>query len=139
MFYMYIYICIHYRFINCAVSKSRYLDPTIHALIVHRCTRSFSDPQPLATCSQQADTLTPSMLAQGDNQAQVFWAPWPTQWVFSEANSVHFPVILDGLPHSYTVDLRAAATYNGTILGLRFDPVVTGAPGAWVDLYSITR
>lgn len=70
------------------------------------------------------------------DQAEVFFAGG--DGVFSASKRLPFTVIPDGAIHTYVVDLASHSLYTGTITRLRFDPVVTRAPGDRVDLYSIT-
>jgi hypothetical protein len=61
--------------------------------------------------------------------------PHPSLW--QAQHVVNFVVLPDGAWHTYTVHLAGAPGYNGTIVQLRFDPAVAGAPGAWVNVSRI--
>lgn len=77
---------------------------------------------------------------QHDETAQLFWLRRDAAG-FSAADSVSFPIVADGAPHSYAVNLAAApppANYTGVIVELRFDPVGAGAPGATVVVHSVS-
>ncbi|MCK4871787.1 MAG: hypothetical protein KAS72_03580 [Phycisphaerales bacterium] len=69
------------------------------------------------------------------DQAEVYFAG--SDGAFSASKRVPFTVIPDGGVHTYEVDLSSHSLYTGIITRLRFDPVVTRAPGDSVDLYSI--
>ncbi len=70
------------------------------------------------------------------NQAEVFWQIPGAG--FSETRRVQFGVKPDGRYHTYAVDLASSPAYNGTITGLRFDPVFAAEGGAYVDVASIS-
>ena len=73
--------------------------------------------------------------ASNSTTGQIFWAKQARN--FNEQNSITFDVKADGLWHEYEVDLSQVATYTGPMYGLRFDPVVTGAPESYINLASI--
>ena len=50
-----------------------------------------------------------------------------------------FPVKGDGQFHTYVVDLQSSPDYRGNITGLRFDPILTGAPGEYVEVAYISH
>ena len=62
---------------------------------------------------------------QNDTQAQLFFqrADMPS---FDEYHVATFFVVADAAFHTYTVDLSQVDGYNGTIVAIRFDPVVAG-------------
>jgi hypothetical protein len=53
-------------------------------------------------------------------QGQLFWSS--DSQATSEPASVHFPIVPDGAPHEYTLDLKANPHWRGRITLLRFDP-----------------
>ncbi len=74
--------------------------------------------------------------------AKLYWAvdndgpPWRA--VVHEPQSVQFDVLLDDEFHTYTIDMTACPNYKGLITQLRFDPVVLGSNGDYVDVRHIT-
>ena len=71
---------------------------------------------------------------QASTEAQVFWNPYGVGQHFDETHSMSFTIIPDGAYHVYEVDLSQSASYTGSGFGLRFDPVVSGTKGAYVDI-----
>jgi hypothetical protein len=69
----------------------------------------------------------------GRNQGQLFWET-NNSGTFSEALSCRFPVLADGQYHTYELNLSATNTYQGLITRLRFDPVISGDAGDYVDV-----
>lgn len=57
---------------------------------------------------------------------------------FAEERSVTFDIIPDDRYHTYVVDLAGSKGYQGTITGIRFDPIDRGAQGEYVDLMYIS-
>ncbi len=57
---------------------------------------------------------------------------------YSEERSVTFDIIPDDRFHTYVVDLSRSPGYQGTITGIRFDPVDKGLPSEYVDLMYIS-
>ena len=49
----------------------------------------------------------------------------------------NFDVIADGSWHTYTVILSGSFEYNGVIVQLRLDPVLSGQSGAWCNVSRI--
>lgn len=70
----------------------------------------------------------------GDS-AQLFWST-PRSQAYSEANSVHFPVLPDGVMRSYRIPLAGVAGWHGRIRSLRLDP--PGDTGSRVELCAIS-
>ncbi|MFO7916334.1 MAG: FlgD immunoglobulin-like domain containing protein [Candidatus Krumholzibacteriales bacterium] len=70
------------------------------------------------------------------DQAELFFAG--ADGVFSSERRLTVTVVPDGEVRSYEVDLASHPLYAGAITRLRFDPVITQAPGDMVDLYAIT-
>jgi hypothetical protein len=65
-------------------------------------------------------------------RAEVFWrAPGAD---FAGERRVEFGLVNDGQFHTYAVDLASSPFYTGLIEALRFDPVLSGEPGATVDV-----
>ena len=73
--------------------------------------------------------------ASNSTTGQIFWAKQARN--YDQQNSITFDIKADGLWHEYEVDLSQVATYTGPMYGLRFDPVVNGAPGSYIKLASI--
>jgi hypothetical protein len=69
--------------------------------------------------------------------AKVFWSRFDKPG-FSENQSVSFQLIADGKFHVYHVNLASCSDYQGTITGLRFDPVPGGTPGDFIRIKSIS-
>ena len=69
--------------------------------------------------------------------AEVFWLTRDGP-AFSAERRVTFPLINDGRFHTYEVDLAASPAYRGKITLLRFDPVLTGTPGDYVEVRFIS-
>jgi hypothetical protein len=74
---------------------------------------------------------------QHDTTAQLFYQTAAMPPGFDADHVVTFSIIDDGDWHSYAVPM-AGGNYSGVIVGLRFDPVVAGAPGAWVNVSCIS-
>ena len=70
--------------------------------------------------------------------ADLFWAPTPNDYAFSDLRHRPFVVVPDGRFHSYRVDLAASPSYRGLIGGLRLDPVADAEPGGLVDVTCIS-
>ena len=74
--------------------------------------------------------------------AQLYWEvdnegkPWKAD--IRESQSAQFDVFLDDEFHAYTIDLAACPSYKGLITQLRFDPVILGSNGDYVDVRHIT-
>jgi hypothetical protein len=69
-------------------------------------------------------------------RAEIFWSV-PGEG-FSAERKIEFEIIPDGKFHIYTIDLASAPKYTGTITGLRFDPVSSGARGDYMDIASLS-
>ena len=69
--------------------------------------------------------------------AQIYWNYRGLGEFFDEVHSVHFSIVPDGRYHDIPISLSSSPNYSGDIFGLRFDPVVTGNKGAYVDIASI--
>jgi Divergent InlB B-repeat domain len=70
------------------------------------------------------------------SQAQLFWRSGGD---FSEENSLRFAVKPDDKWHTYILDLAGRPGWQGSITGLRLDPVSAGGePGGYVDVASIS-
>ncbi len=65
---------------------------------------------------------------------QLFWERENGALPFSEAQSIRFPVTNDGQFHDYVLPLAPIPTWSGFISRLRFDPVVEGRPGDYVEI-----
>ncbi len=74
-------------------------------------------------------TLTTSL---ADQHAQFYWIP-PGGGA-TEAQSISWPLIGDGQPHLYRLDLAALPSWRGPIAKLRLDPVTAGAGQARTTL-----
>ncbi len=70
-------------------------------------------------------------------RAELFWAT-REQPGFAGERSIAFEIKPDGKFHTYRVHLAESPQYKGTITGLRFDPVPSGAPGEYADIASIS-
>lgn len=77
-------------------------------------------------------------VTQASTEAQLFWNRVGFGQNFDESDSVHFPIKADGRFHVIEVDLSTSPNYKGSMFGLRFDPVVTGTDGAYVNIAYIT-
>lgn len=75
---------------------------------------------------------------QVSTDAQVFWNTVGLGQNFEEANSVHFSIVADGKFHLIEVDLSKSPSYKENVFGLRFDPVVMGTKGSYVNIAFIT-
>jgi hypothetical protein len=80
--------------------------------------------------------------APGAMVGQLFWA-CDTQGdvslgAFSEPQSIRFDVLPDGQFHTYELDLWSCPAYQDLIVNLRFDPVIRGSDGDWMDLMAIS-
>jgi hypothetical protein len=73
----------------------------------------------------------------GTAQAQIFWDV-DNAGSFSEQRSLRFSPILDGAFHTYALDLSASESYRGLISQLRFDPIVRGQSGDYVEVAFIS-
>lgn len=74
----------------------------------------------------------------GNNSAQVFFNAEGLGPKFDEQHSVSFPIIADGKFHAYKVNLSPNPQYKGAMFGIRFDPIASGKPGAYVEIASIS-
>ena len=73
-------------------------------------------------------------MTQVSTEAQLFWNRVGFGQNFNERDSVHFSVRADDQFHIIKVDLFESPNYTGNMFGLRFDPVVTGTHGAYVNI-----
>lgn len=64
---------------------------------------------------------------------QLFWEV-DNAGGFSEEQSLRFNVIPDGQFHTYALDLSSCSSYHGLISQLRFDPILSGSAGDYMDL-----
>lgn len=64
----------------------------------------------------------------GPGKAEVFWSVLGKKG-FAAERRVEFAIQPDGKPHTYEVDLSSSPQYQGTITGLRFDPIDSGRDG----------
>jgi hypothetical protein len=48
-----------------------------------------------------------------------------------------FPIKPDGKFHRYVIRLADSPSYQGPVIGLRFDPVPSGQAGDWLKVKSI--
>jgi len=85
----------------------------------------LSDPKP--------ETALGQLYFEVNNEGK----PWIGD--FHDSQSIVFPIIPDGQFHTYVLDLSSCPTYQGTITQLRFDPVVRGSQGDYVDVKFITH
>ena len=74
--------------------------------------------------------------------AQLYWEVdnegQPYRADMHESQSAQFDVLLDDQFHTYTSDLAACPEYKGLITQLRFDPLIIGSAGDYVDVRHIT-
>lgn len=73
----------------------------------------------------------------GRATAQVFWNTNGAGG-FAPERSATFPLVVDGQYHIYAVNLATNSTYTGLITQLRFDPALSGDPGDYVDVATIS-
>lgn len=83
------------------------------------------------------DTIVISMrVPEGSNTTGQMFFLTDTDPDWSEANSVVFDVVSDGMFHEYVLEMSAASGWNGIVTRLRFDPVETA--GATLNIDHIT-
>jgi hypothetical protein len=70
-------------------------------------------------------------------KAELYWRVVDQEGT-SPKRMISFPVNPDGQYHTYEVNLASVPTYQGTITGLRFDPIPNGSPGEYVDVAYIS-
>jgi hypothetical protein len=73
----------------------------------------------------------------GNTNGEVFYRV-PGQPGFSADRHVVFPIVPDNVFRTYEVDMASSPNYRGVITGLRFDPVMAGSPGNYVDVVFIS-
>ena len=73
------------------------------------------------------------MSVDAGTDGQLFWATSSSP--FSETQSLHFPTIQDGKPHTYVIDVGKAGAWSGHITQLRVDPTTT--PGSHATLIAV--
>jgi hypothetical protein len=73
----------------------------------------------------------------GDLLGQLFWDV-NNSGTFGDTRYIYFPIINDGAYHTYAIDLSSVSSYTGLISQLRFDPVIRGAAGDYVDIQFIS-
>ncbi len=69
--------------------------------------------------------------------AQLFWKTDDNPQ-FPPKNFIQFSVKPDGQIHTNEIDLSSSDRYRGDIVGLRFDPVLSGREGEYVEVISIS-
>jgi hypothetical protein len=103
-----------------------------------------ADPQMIGpfTSFQAADVPTLRIRAafhldsRTDPVAQLFWET-DNAGGFSEARSIAFQVYNDGQYHTYDLNMAAQNGYAGLISQLRFDPILSGHAGDYMDIQYI--
>jgi len=100
------------------------------------------DPQMIAPATFFASEDAPKCRIEAafstrEKIGQLFWTPFEAV-DFTEECSVRFPIVGDGTFRVYEVDLSKSDKYQGTIVGLRFDPIPVGNTGDWMRIKSIT-
>lgn len=73
---------------------------------------------------------------QHDTTAQIFYLREDMNG-FDGNHVVTFTIIADGTFHTYAVSMTSAYQYTGVMTQFRFDPVIAGMPGAYVNISSI--
>ena len=84
------------------------------AIVTDYCSANASEFSKAVIKMQLTGTLPPGA------QGQLFWSS--DSQATSEPASVHFPIVPDGAPHEYTLDLKTNPRWRGRITLLRFDP-----------------
>ncbi|HEX4148196.1 MAG TPA: hypothetical protein VHY20_04375, partial [Pirellulales bacterium] len=69
-------------------------------------------------------------------RARIYFKTWDDHQ-FTEDKALDFELTSDEAPHTYRVDMTAAAKYRGAITGLRLDPEPAGQAGDYFQLQAL--
>lgn len=70
--------------------------------------------------------------------AELYWSRHDAPG-FAAERSVRFDVQPDGKRRVYAIDLAASPEYRGLIAGIRLDPVASGGPREFVEVFSLSH
>ncbi len=87
---------------------------------------SFLGPPCMGLPADRVRRVAVTMGATAGTEAQLFWRTHMHE-DFTEAQSVRFPIIADGLMHEYRIDVSASPLWTGRVEQLRLDPTNAAA------------